>query len=523
MSAKHNDKQEKESTEEDEKQVLLQKYKEMHAAFEAKLITRIANLAAHSSRAALKANLDSNLKKTSAFVRKVKVFSESHKDASLFTDLEKLNLVKFVEEIATSLADAKLARVSDINAAVKFSSIMHQKYDQYAQILDSEILSKLEDLFSQILNPPTDQDNSVASRLRSLMRFYSELSWVGVFQSADKFVSTMRKAILKDDLHDQLYVFCSVMATFLKNSGEEFCDIIPTKQKSEETAIGVDHFKKPEFIKANMKSDFLQSCKLYYEKLCQELKGIFEEIKKQSRINKKLEFYKGSVGDANLLKLKDLADRFERLQQNLIIFADSLDLKIPQYSLKEAVESIEEEKSEADAKVDQSGVFDVSKAIFDDPESRAFYEVLPALKLIIPAVLLEEGGGKADLIGGKLVNKKQPVSLKNRAIDVVIDDNIADTDFGEEDFDEEELNSNFTLTESSSSNSPFDVFLKSLNDVSSKSECDKLAEQFCHLNNKGNKKKLLDFLLNANKFRNDILPFYARIIATLSQCFSVIS
>jgi regulator of nonsense transcripts 2 len=484
--------------------------------WEAKLSLRQQNL---SPRAPLSLKLDSNLKKTSALVRKVKIFAESHKDASLFSDLEKLNLVKFVEEIATSLADTKLGRVSDIQAAVKFASIMHQKYELFAKILEGKVVANLEELLGSCCAGEMAENLNNASRIRSLLRLYGELLIVGVFGNGDKIAELVKKAIVKEDWKDSQFIVCSILATFLKNSGEEFTGVVGTKQKADEAVLGITHLNRPDVVRLNVRADFLQACKKYYDKACQELNAIFQEIKKQQRINKKVEFYKGSVNEPNIAKVKELGERFERLQQNILIIGDSLELSIPDLSLKQAIEDVEEEKPESETKVDSTGVFDASKAIFEDPEARAFYEVLPALKLILPAVLFEESGGKVDLIGPKPVPKKSAPQQKSKLVDVNVDNRIDDFEFFDDDYEEEPTV--VISSDDTASSSPFDVLLKSLMDVASKSDCDKLAEQFCYLSNKSTKKRLLEFLLNSNKFRNDVLPFYARIIATLSQCFSV--
>ena len=56
--------------------------------------------------------LDSSLKKNTAFVRKVKGFTESQK-TSILKDINGLNLTKYIGEVAGAVTEAKL-KMSDV-------------------------------------------------------------------------------------------------------------------------------------------------------------------------------------------------------------------------------------------------------------------------------------------------------------------------------------------------------------------------------------------------------------------------
>ena len=64
---------------------------------------------------------DSSLKKYTAFNKKLRALSEESR-ASLMQEAGKLNLSKYIEEVAAAVAEAKL-RMVDIPAAVQASSL----------------------------------------------------------------------------------------------------------------------------------------------------------------------------------------------------------------------------------------------------------------------------------------------------------------------------------------------------------------------------------------------------------------
>ena len=83
--------------------------------------------------AALK-SLDASLKKVTPFLKKVKERLGEDTCANLIAEAKKLNLSKYIEEVASGVAEAKL-RVSDILAAVDLCCTMHSLYADFLPAL----------------------------------------------------------------------------------------------------------------------------------------------------------------------------------------------------------------------------------------------------------------------------------------------------------------------------------------------------------------------------------------------------
>ncbi|TPP48790.1 Regulator of nonsense transcripts 2 [Fasciola gigantica] len=79
------------------------------------------------------AKKDSSLKKNTAFVKKVRNFLDSQKDA-LLAEFESLNLSKYVEEVATAIVEAKI-KTTDIPFILKLCSAMHQRYSDFGSLI----------------------------------------------------------------------------------------------------------------------------------------------------------------------------------------------------------------------------------------------------------------------------------------------------------------------------------------------------------------------------------------------------
>ncbi|CAN7984361.1 unnamed protein product, partial [Ixodes pacificus] len=80
--------------------------------------------------------LDSNLRKNTAFVKKLKTITEAQRD-SLMKDMSGLNLTKYISEAAAAIVEAKL-KMSDVQTAVLVCSALHQRYAEFStQLLEN--------------------------------------------------------------------------------------------------------------------------------------------------------------------------------------------------------------------------------------------------------------------------------------------------------------------------------------------------------------------------------------------------
>lgn len=218
----------------DEKQELEQFLIDMKNRFEQKLELRKRNLNANNNRPdeTFFRKLDSNLKKNTAFVKKVKNFTESQKD-SIIRDFSVLNLSKYVAELANSVAEAKL-KISDVPSMVELCSLAHQRYAEFSSNL-------LDFYFKKTFPKRKDDQISNLSKFRVDLRLLADLITVGVFVDKDS-LSVLGGALnylVQSDKEDHANL--PLVITFCKYCGEDYANLVPKqiRQLAEKYAIEI--------------------------------------------------------------------------------------------------------------------------------------------------------------------------------------------------------------------------------------------------------------------------------------------
>lgn len=161
--------------------------------------------------------LDSNLKKNTAFVKKLKQFTASQLD-SLVKDMSTLNLTKYISEISSALSEAKL-KLTDVNAAVIFCSRLHQIYADFS--------STFFENWQKILNVKSNEKIQNASKLRVDLKFFAELVSVGIFSNklGLPLLGSTLTTLIAQDKED--YNNLSIVLSFCRHCGEEYAGLVP--------------------------------------------------------------------------------------------------------------------------------------------------------------------------------------------------------------------------------------------------------------------------------------------------------
>lgn len=467
---------------------------------------RIRNLAAAEKREPLSAKLESNLKKTQGLIRKLKTLADFPKEP-LIAEICKLNLSRYVSEVAAALAEAKLSRVSDVNCAVEIASIMHQRYAGFSALLESA-LSKMLGKADRIV-VDADADKTLPAKFRSLLRFYTYLFLSGVFQKPDLIMEVLKKLIKSGEAEDRGNVCLSIVISFLKYAAKDFTGILPSRVEKDMKITGQRRVDRPSILSDNLKKDMRKILIKYWENLCKRLEGVFKKSKQQMNANKKTEFYKGVVGEKAVEKLQELMDEFGRLNEQIFSLSDLLGVKSPELVFED-----DYELEDAGAEVKSLG-FEAGSGFFDDEQDHIFYEIYPDLSLILPAVLLSKS--------------VQKPAQDEEAEEHPENDRILTLNDGEESFvnldetesflDENQYFEKDIHPKENEQPSAFSMFLQALPAMNNKDEVDKLAEQYCYFDNKGSRRKVIQILFYEARDRTDVLPFYARFVKILSKSF----
>ncbi|KAK2758364.1 hypothetical protein FQN54_004213 [Arachnomyces sp. PD_36] len=153
--------------------------------------------------------------------------------------------------------------------------------------------------------------------------------------------------------------------------------------------------------------------------------------------------------------------------------------------------------------------------IWEDEEERRFYENLVDLKGKVPAVLLDDGKKKkAD--ENEVPKKKVDGEATNGTTDASCKPEPSDSARAE-DSTTQETDAQSTAIVSKTVGAQVDALLAKLPELQTKDAVDQLALDFCFLNSKASRNRLVKAVQEVPKGRSDLLPMYSRLVATLGQ------
>ncbi|XP_067001076.2 regulator of nonsense transcripts 2 [Anabrus simplex] len=434
-------------------------------------------------------SLDSSLKKNTTFVRKLKTFTSSQLD-NLLNDMASLNLTKYVSEVAGALVECKL-KMSDVWAAVQICSVFHQTYSDFSTYFlenwQKALYIKKEE---QIANP---------SKLRVDLRFFAELVSIGVFTRKEglSLIGSVLTMLTSQDKQDHFNV--KIILSFCRHCGDEYAGLVPRKVRllSEKYNLSVPQYTLlPEEKQLNVRALF----KDYYSSLCTHLRKEHNKLQEFSRQNRRILHTKGELGVERKDRLEAAQVAFNQIASDTQLLAEALDEDVPILPEDESL------KNEGVIFTGSNECDDVNQEnyLWDDDETREFYECFPDLKQLVPSLQAKP--------------PEPDPQISEETLDLEFEEDV----FGETTNEEEvflvELEELEEPESSNNSNSKalLDSFLAGLPNCITKELIDKAAVEFVtSLNTKQNRRKLVKVLFTVPRIRLDLLPFYARFVAIL--------
>lgn len=198
----------------------------------------------------------------------------------------------------------------------------------------------------------------------------------------------------------------------------------------------------------------------------------------------------------------------------------------------------------------------VQEYVFEDPEVRAFYENLPDLRSLVPAVLLSDatsstGQGVKAQGSGQSGRRSSIDDMPESEATTALNDAAATGDTtrpatgtssatvtpGAVDSQDSvqqhsdagpSADDNNAAAEDASGSaaaaaaepsSTLDLILSRLPTCVSRDVCDELSVNFCYCNSKGARKRLVRALIDVPRGSLQLIPYYARVAAILSQVY----
>uniref|UniRef100_A0A914V1T3 MIF4G domain-containing protein n=1 Tax=Plectus sambesii TaxID=2011161 RepID=A0A914V1T3_9BILA len=281
--------------------------------------------------------LDSNLKKNTAFIKKLKTLTESQRTA-LINDFGALNLTKYVEEMASSLVEVKL-KVTDVPCAIELCCLAHQRYARFADVM-------LEQWRKALPQKKTDKVAN-ASKLRVDLRMFGELVVLGLFVEKDglQVLGNALAFLIQTDKTEHQNV--AVLTTFIRYCGEDYAGLAPRSIRMAADRLGLT-LPKSTIFSAERRQTVGNLLAEYYDSLVKHVLNDHSEKKIQERRNRRQYDTKGEVQPDARQRLEEMRANFEKLLQSAQQMAEYLDKDPPAVP--------DDQPDEDDLLMDENGV-----------------------------------------------------------------------------------------------------------------------------------------------------------------------
>ncbi|KAG1331382.1 hypothetical protein COCNU_02G013500 [Cocos nucifera] len=378
---------------------------EYKKSIDAKLALRHINLNPERPDSGFLRTLDSSIKRNTAVIKKLKQINDEQREG-LMDELRSVNLSKFVSEAAAAISDAKL-RTSDIQAAVQVCSLLHQRYKDFSPCF---IQGLLKVFFPGKCGDDLDTDKNMrAIKKRSTLKLLMELYFVGVVDDVCIFVNIIKDLTSLDHLRDRdvTQTNLSLLTSFARQ-GRYFLGLYQPGQEVH------DEFFKGLNVTADQKKFFKKAFHSYYDAVAELI---------QSEHNPDYTFICYFILYTCFLLVDTTLASFLNLEEIilpnngsvLVNLAEALDMQppvMPDDRHTTRVTTSVEVSSSASGK--ESSLLE---PVWDDEDTRAFYESLPDLRAFVPSVLLGEAEPKVNEQHPK-IPEQQSVRMKGLNITV---------------------------------------------------------------------------------------------------------
>ncbi|GAB5369539.1 hypothetical protein AAMO2058_001413700 [Amorphochlora amoebiformis] len=509
-------------------------------------------------REALPMSLNSKMAKTTGFIKKLRLLPDQQQ-GELEAGFKKLNMSKYIMEMANAIGDIRISKGSDVAKCVKMCSLIHQRYEGFSKRLYSSILNVFGILFEEgdkkVQELPVEEEESenpegkskdLAMRRRGALRLITELFKAGVVNDPTPIIYIVTKLKAAEDDSD-----LTLLISFLKASGRHLVGLTPRSllqilQDAKEELPAV-----PELISEKKKAKIREAVIKAHEEVSAKLMDLHKNAARKRRRAARVEMMQGEAP----VKIKEQSAALQAEFDALLPMAETLSdlVGAPAYTFPE-------EKDDDDDNQALLAAFDLVSGqdegggefqAFEDPVTKAFYEDLLDLKMVVPQSFLDKGrnskskpnDAKADNVTSKAEETKAKEGEENKADEEEDEDEEIDAEAlnkmfkekqpheGTKESDEtdgkvtaekvtaegKEGESNDLNTTQQVRNHSFDMILNSVSQARSREASDEVAAQFCHYNSKVSRRNLVQKLLGVDWRETELLPYHARIIAVLSQ------
>jgi len=510
------------------------------------------------------------LKKNTAFIKRLRTAITAATLNTFLQEIRTLSLHKYLSEIISACYEGlcKLKSPGEVDAGVEIVSALHQRFGaaEFTEFLGWLVgkgmaTPEKASLKNLAVDAREKEEKDRLTRQRSLLRVVTELWLVGVLRTLDdvsrpddtsrgkeslsgkpndakaKFNGMSKGGgaepfpleVLKDLLgHDREHSNLPLLVTFVKAFGwdlfgvkqagaegrkvvEEDGATKPTTDAAEdeddgsagETIAATEAADDAPLASPELQERFRNILKRYFEDVKAHIIRDHKTLASQARRNAEAYVKSGEVFEDRQANYEKQVKAQERLISNAQVLAEAIGGDMPDL------------KDSEDASVTGNGGIGLIKTgeylrgqgegagIWEDEDERRFYENLVDLKGKVPGMLLEDAKKKKadtdDQVGKR-------TDMAENAVEA--DSNTTKSS---------EADDQSTAIANKTVGAQVDALLARLPDLTNKDLIDQAAIDFCFLNSKASRNRLVKAVQEVPKGRSDLLPAWSRFIATLGR------
>jgi len=506
-------------------------------------------------------SLDSNLKKNTAFIKRLRTAINPAGIPTFLQEIRSLSLHKYLTEIVSACFEGlcKLKTAGEIAAGVEVVSALHQRFgpDDFTCYLGWLVgrglatpeKSQLKALSADVRER---EEKERIARQRVLLRVATDLWLVDVLKSLDDVTrpeeaskggnntkgldAPTRKGngpqsdtgdaepfpleVLKDMLgHDREHVNLPLVVLFVKifawdilgsssakNEGRKHVtedgSTAPSNEFQESATSTEDEdvsLNDVPLISPELQQRFKNVLQRYFDDVKAHIVRDQKHLTAQGKRNAEAYVKSGEVFEDRQSNYEKMIKTQEKLVSSAQVLAEVLGAEMPDLSEKDASGA----GFEASIGLVKTGEYlrgqGEGAGIWEDEDERRFYENIVDLKDRVPGILLEDGKKKKGDVDEQVGKKSgEDAEAKPEAKLTEADD------------------ASMAIT-NKTVGAQVDALLARLHELTNKDQADQFALDFCFLNSKASRNRLIKSIEEIPKGRTDLLPLYARLIATLGR------